>query len=1028
MRPQTITISAFGPFAGETIIDLAAFGNGLFLIAGPTGAGKTTVFDAITFALYGESSGGLRKPKMLRSDFASPHTETFVELAFTYRGQNYLIRRSPEYSRPKARGSGETLQPAKAELQLPDGQVLVNPTRVNEKIIEIMGVTLNQFTQIAMIAQGDFLKLIQASTDERSKIFSYIFDTKIYREFQERLKDRLREAEADYRESQISLAQYAEGLSLPPGIAPPAAPPLPEDLLALLDQLIEADAQQELASQRQLGLAGADLDAINGRLATLEEINRQRKALEESEQKLAGLEQQQPAIEHQAKLLDAAEHAAQLRALDQAAADQKRRRAELNQDIVALQAQQEEATPQLAALESALKQAEDEEPRRTRLRDKISIGTEQLASYDKLTVERQKLLAKEQELADAQKLFDALLENQKKLKRQKEQLKEAPEHLAAANNALTRLAGELQQATDAICREEKLNRDLSAWLAARQAYDQAQRQTAAATEELQAKSSHNASLLAAFLNGQAGLLAQQLQSGHPCPVCGAIDHPAPAQLPAAAPTRQDVDTAKAALDQAQAESERFSQAAATAKSELELRTHNLVEDSGYADLEMLQAELPGRLTTAQDKQPALLHQQDELTQQITTYRQEREQLANSEEQLAGLEARLAKGEPLVKQLGQEKDTLAGSCQALKDALPYPSRQAAEADIVNWQAELSAAEAGLKSAQDSLAEKKEAVAALRVRLEEKNMAQSQAARQALEAGQAFNTAIAAAGFNGEPDYRAAILSAEQITTLRQELQNYQTELASSRNLISQQHSALGNKQAADTTELLVQRQQLAEHKQVLAEADKEIYRRLAANRELKKQIQLTSEKASRLGADYARLRDLCQTANGQLTGKRRLSFERYIQATYFREIISEANKRLLTMSDGQYELLRREEGDGNAQMGLDIDIFDHWTGKRRDVRTFSGGESFMASLSMALGLADVIQRHAGGVQLDAMFIDEGFGTLDPETREKAMSILAQLAHGNRQVGIISHVSELAERIDKKLLVRKGTHGSSITQEY
>lgn len=1029
MRPLHITMSAFGPFAEPTNIDLAAFGNGLFLIAGPTGAGKTTVFDAITFALYGASSGRLREPKMLRSDFARPETETFVELAFSYRGQSYMIRRSPSYARPKMRGNGETLQPAKAELRLPDGQVLVMPARVDEKIIEIMGITLNQFTQIAMIAQGDFLQLLQARTEERSAIFRQIFDTSIYVAFQEKLKERARLLEAAWRESRAALEQYAASVSLAPDDTPPLpAPELPEDLLGLLERLIETDEQRQLASQQGLSALEADLSSLTGRLATTEETNRQINELQLAEQRLAQLQTQRQAIEAKTAELAAAERAAVLLPLAQRVAEQAEQRDRLAADIAVLQAGLEQDQPRLMALTAAAKQAEEQEPQRRELRDQISIGTERLAQYAKLSEARQNLADKERELAKAQELYQELLRQQEALKQQKQELKEAPAQLGAAEKELIRVQSELRQAGEEIHRAEKLAVDLQAWLKAGQAYRQAQRQTEAATAELQARSSRHAALLAAFFNGQAGLLARQLQPGAPCPVCGALDHPAPAQPPAAVPAKEAVDAAKTALDAAQRQSEGSSATAATCRLEWELRRSNLLADSGYDDADTLQAELPARLQAAQEKEASLLRRQEELRRQIEASEQGCRDLANAEEQLVGLETRLAKGEAVVRQLGQEKDLLRGKSEALAAALPHADQAAAAAELDRLRRELSGAEAALQAAADNLAAIKETIAAQQVRLAEKTAAQSQAAGRAQQAAEEFAAGIAAAGFGGEPAYIAAIRQPERIAALRQELQDYRTEIATTEDTIKRQREALGGKKAADITELLAEQRQLSERKAAMEEADKQIYSRLQANRGLKKQVQTKNADAARLSAEYARLRDLAQTANGQLPGKRRLSFERYIQATYFQEIINEANRRLLAISDGQYELLRREDGEGNAQMGLDIDIFDHWTGKRRDVRTFSGGESFMASLSMALGLADVIQRYAGGVQLDAMFIDEGFGTLDPETREKAMSILSQLAQGQRQVGIISHVGELAERIDKKLLVRKGRNGSSISQEY
>ncbi|MBS1348206.1 MAG: SMC family ATPase, partial [Firmicutes bacterium] len=264
----------------------------------------------------------------------------------------------------------------------------------------------------------------------------------------------------------------------------------------------------------------------------------------------------------------------------------------------------------------------------------------------------------------------------------------------------------------------------------------------------------------------------------------------------------------------------------------------------------------------------------------------------------------------------------------------------------------------------------------------------------------------------------------IKTLREDIANHKTELAKINALIEGLQKNLQDKTLEDITLLNNQRQQLVAIKEQLDIEDKEIYSRLSNNKNCLANIQAYQEKYTAVGQQLAQMLDLAKTANGQLTGKRKLSFERYIQAVYFQQIITEANKRLLMMTDGQYQLLRREEGYGNSQMGLDLDILDHLTGKKRDVRTLSGGESFHASLAMALGLSDIIQRYSGGVQMDTMFIDEGFGSLDSDSLEKAINILNQLSGNNRLIGIISHVSELRERIDRQLIVSKSAVGSTV----
>jgi len=1038
MRPLKLTMSAFGPFAGETRVDLAAFGNsGLFLISGDTGAGKTTVFDAITFALYGVSSGGIREPKMLRSDFAAPEQKTFVELEFTYRDRNYTIRRSPEYLRPKAKGQGVTLQTAEAQLTLPDGKTLTAIRQVNEKIEEIMGINLSQFTQIAMIAQGDFIKLIQAKTEDRSAIFRRIFDTRIYLEFQDKLKEKAALLKDEYEDLHKSIIQYARGISFE--AEHPLALQLRDliesetlfdlgELLALLDQLIGEDREEEAAVQKGKDDLDRVIARVDGEIATIEEINKQLAALTEAESRQVELEALMPQEEEKRESLVAAEKAAEILHLENSKKEKAKQLELLSTDIFRLQENLTQATPLLLHLEEVAKKATSDEPRRKELSAKIINLEKKLSEYQKLAALNEARDAKEKELEHGRGGYQKLEQEQTQLLQEKTDLDVALAQLGNVEAGGARIKSELEQAQFAVLREEKLAKDLAARGETVKALQDAQNKAVKTTALLTEMSAAYGQTLAAFLNNQAGILADRLEEGAPCPVCGSPNHPKPAIKPAEDYSKEMVDAAKNTLDTAGRESERLSAEAASLNAKLALQEQNLIENSGESDLPTLVKTLPERIKTARTLESSLQKQWEYLIRQAEISREKTAALSEVENRIADIAERLKNGAKYLEEQALTLNSLTSQCQTLAETLSYPGKTEAETALAGLREALARAEALFNTANLNYENKKRETEALTVRIAENESMLSQTKIQFEEAKTGYLSGLENGGFPDGPAYRAALIPPDQMKILREALSRYDTERATVAALIANQRKALVGKSASDSTALQIRRVELIIQREAAETSAKRIYNRIVTNQSSREKLHSVNRKFTGTGADYARMRDLAQTANGQLKGKRRLSFERYIQAAYFHQIISEANIRLGVITDGQFQLMRRDEGEGSAQMGLDMDILDHWTGKRRDVRTLSGGESFKAALAMALGLSDVIQQYAGGVRLDAMFIDEGFGALDSESLEKAIGILNQLSGNNRLVGIISHVGELGGRIDKKLIVKKDIQGSRVIQEY
>lgn len=915
MRPVKLVMSAFGPYAGRTTLDLEKLGeSGLYLITGDTGAGKTTIFDAITFALYGEASGSSREPGMLRSQYAAPDTPTEVELTFRYGGQDYRVRRNPEYERPKARGAGTTKQAAGAELYRPDGTVLTRPREVNRAIVDLIGLDRDQFTRIAMIAQGDFLRLLLASTEERKKIFQKLFGTERYSVLQNRLKEAAAALGRQCDELSAGLGQYIGGIRCadtdPRGVTLAQAQSGElglADVTALLEQLIETDAAGQADLEQKQTAAQAEQDAITAQLARAGEWERWERQLAETEQQLA--------------LAETALAAG--RAKMEAENARQPRRTELAGEAAAL-------TAQLPAY------AEREEKEKAiAARDKQLAAARQAQERMQQALETlQAALAKEK--AEQQTLTDAGA-------RQAE-LQARQETLRARQQALAQLAGDMQALKDLQQQMKQAQAD----------YQQAS--TAADAARARYESQYKA-----YLDAQAGILAETLAENTPCPVCGALHHPNPARRPAAAPTKAELDRYKGQADQADRARARASDAAGqyvgSFREKKAALTRKGAELTGAQDL----AALPQALTAARQAAAA---EQAELDAALAAARQQTARKACLEADIPQKEA--AERENAAKIAAQQQEI------AMQQARQQADRARAEqlAGTLAF-ADRAAAEARVKALQDE-------AAAL-------EQAQQQAARDYAAQDKAV------AGLQAARD------------TARQNLQG---------------------REKIDTAALTQRAEALQAARQRLEKARRETAARLDANRAAQQGI---GEKASALAAAEEKRRwvkALSDTANGTLAGKDKIMLETYVQMACFDRIIARANTRFMVMSAGQYELVRRQSAENRqSQSGLELDVIDHYNGSRRSVKTLSGGESFQASLSLALGLSDEVQSTAGGIRLDTMFVDEGFGSLDEEALRQAIQALAGLAEGNRLVGIISHVAELKEKIDRQILVKKEKSGGS-----
>ncbi len=917
MRPLKLKFSAFGPYANVTELDLEKLGiGGLYLITGDTGAGKTTIFDAITYALYGAASGNNRESSMLRSKYADPNTPTEVELVFSNGGKTYTVRRNPEYERAKSRGEGTTVKKADAELIMPDGKVIAKQKDVDAAIREIVGVDRNQFAQIAMIAQGDFLKLLLAETKERQAIFREIFKTGYYQVLQERLKAESGTLGRLCDEARLSVQQYVSGILCEADDAlsievekAKAGQMMTADVLELIAILIQNNEQVKAELQSELAALEKEIEKVNAELTKAAEYEKSRLDLVQA---LADKEQKLPLLDLRKKELDG----------------QRARKPELEamqKQIAQIQAQ----LPEYDVLDATLRALEKSAQQ---LKTDTENKSVKAAEIEALNVEAAKLEQELKAVSSAGEERQRHLAEQEKLQKQRNELTELVKWI----NGLA---------------------DLKAKLAAAQA--EYQTESAAANELMQRYNALNK----AFLDEQAGILADTLTDGLPCPVCGSLSHPNKASKAANAPTEAELKVAKEAAEQAQTKVVAASEKA-----------------SG----------LNGRVTTGTDyvaKQSAELLGD---TGGVPANEKASQLIKNAEEKLSAIDGKIKSTDTAIARKAELERLIPEKESKLKHA---------EAELVDLDKSIAA-----DSIKLSECEKQALTIQQKLKFAGKSDAESKI--------KALNEEIAVAN--------AAL---EQADKSFRECEMAITELNAK---IEQLNKTLASVVAVDTEVLNEKKRELTVNKAKLNEKQTAVSTRIDTNKRAAENISAKAADLGKLENRWTWIKALSNTANGNLSGKEKFMLETYIQTTFFDRIIRRANRRFMVMSDGQYELKRREAADNfRSQSGLELDVIDHYNGSLRSVKTLSGGESFKASLSLALGLSDEIQSNAGGIRLDTMFVDEGFGSLDGESLQHAIKALSSLTDGNRLVGIISHVDELKEKIDKQIIVTKDkVNGSQV----
>lgn len=868
MKPLYLKMQAFGPYARCTEIDFSRLKEGVFLITGDTGSGKTSIFDAISFALFGTVSGGKdrKSTKTLRSDFAKAEDKTFVEFEFSYRGKVYKVERVPEYTRAKKSGTGQTKEVADATLTMPDGKVYTGVDKVTEKIIEEIGVDQGRFSQIAMIAQGDFRKILTEKSKDRAELFRKIFDTSDYEEFQRKLAEKLSQAE---NERKSAIERIKERLSAVINDEESEYYTLVEEakekmydpsvMCEVLKKVYKEDRGKTLVCEKEIEDAQGKLNDIHLKINNANEINAALTRLNTLRLNLEALKAKEVEIKDKTAVLDKAEKASGVKAVCDKLDFVTKKHGETKTNISQVAERLKRAESEHVAAKELFEKESEKEPQTQTLKERRAVIASLLPDVKSLS-EKKKSIAKNEE-------------------------------------EYRILKAESDQLTDR----------------------------------------YNA-IRGKYFDNLAGVIGKELKAGEPCPVCGSTEHPHVAPLSEEV-SREDMEKA-------------------------ERRANATIGVLGE------KAAALGKLKGEYD---ALLKRLSE----------------NGEIDVNDIDSSVLKMEKLLNELKTEIDKNEKALEHAREA------------VVRFESALAAIKGEKAALEASLADTQKEIVSLTAD---------------------FEKALDDKGFDSREEFEKCIMDEKNMKAIKAEITLYEKSVSENTAAIKEGEIVTGGKTWIDTSSLLEE-----ENVWTAEKAQKNVLRdklrfKIDTNLNIYNALVKEGENSKNAENAYIAIKELSDTANGKVSGNK-ITFEAYIQQYYFNLIVEKANKRLEKMTGGRFYLETKSGGGTKGQGGLDLEVFDNNTGKKRDVSTLSGGEGFMASLSLALGLSDMIQEKNGGIRLDTLFIDEGFGTLDAAHLEKAVGILSTLSGNDRLVGIISHVSELKEKIDKKIVVKKLADGSS-----
>lgn len=894
MKPLKLILSAFGPYKDKKEVDFTQLGNnGIFLITGDTGAGKTTIFDGISFALFGESSTSSRETSSLRSKFADENSETLVELTFLHQNKEYKIIRNPSYSIPKKRGEGKTTKQPDATL-IYDDKIITGIKNVNEKIIEILGITNKQFKQISMLAQGEFIKILHATSDERKNIFRKIFNTEIFDQITTKLNEIYKNNKDEIEYLKTEFITNSNNIILEDNSIYLNKNDLTKErineIINLLEKELEVNIEQNKNIDNKLNLNNQEYKNLETSIKNIDDNNKRILNLNTLKQEKISLDNQEKDINLTKEII-------------------------IKNNKILREVQPVEINIQ--KLENDFKE----------LIIKINQKKEYINKEEELV---KNISEKEQNINLLKPLLDKyneIINNQK-----------------SYADILLNVEEILLYYKDKKVLDETYLKNYEVYL----------------NLDLEYKKEDDK-----YFRNQAGILAKKLNENEPCPVCGSYNHPQIAKIETFVLTKEQLDIKKKEVEKKYIEINEIKRNISVINSKIDL-VNRKINCQNEEDVNNLNNELKQKNEIINKEKISIIKQFNEIYNMITSSK-------------------------------TNIDTF--NLFEFKDNFNKENNQTIE-DLQSNKRLLDEYQKSLKELEENINKEKKYL----------------------------SNKIQNLGFKDNEEYLKNILSESKISELETRIKKYEQDLITNKTKIEELEKTLVVKEIIDLTKEKEKLNLKEEELNKLKKEKQSVYSIYDNNLKIKHKLEVTSKKLIEYMNKFSTYEDLYKLSSGIIPGKRRISFEQYVQATYFDMVLQEANLRFQNMTDGRFKLLRKETSDSlNAKFALDLDVYDEYNGSRRDVKSLSGGESFKAALSLALGLSDIIQNYSGGISIDTLFIDEGFGSLDQESREQAINTLNLISNNNKLIGIISHVSELKERIDKKIIISKTKNGSEIKIE-
>ena len=1034
MRPIKLTISAFGPYASKQVIDFEELkGRNIFVISGKTGAGKTTIFDAISYALYGEASGESRETDSLRSHFADDNTETYVELEFELRGERYIVNRVPKQKKKRVRGDGYTEKTADATLILPDGKVITKVKNVTDKIIEILGITREQFKQIVMLAQGEFKKLLLADSVEREGIFRKIFNTYDFEKIQAELKDKAANLSKNRTKSKHEMEINLKNIKGEHDIVIDEYVDFPLVIEKLKD-LLERDNNIYKTLNEEGKEVDNKLQVKNQEKAIIETNNNLLKEKEIITKALEELLSKEDEYKNKAKAIIDGKNAKEVKYIEDKLIETTKKLTKREEDynlslknIDSLKLEQEEANKLLQIEES--KECD---------REKLSVEINNLNKLEEKIIELDSLNNKVMHLKQSAENSKLQIINNKKeteeLKKSKEEKELQLKDIATLETKKVELESDIKIKNKTLDEVRELFKVIRSFQNTYIEHNNKAKEYKEFEVEYKKVKENYEKMDDLYKKEQAGILASKLQENEPCPVCGSTNHPNKATIKEnlKIPTKYELKVAKENLDKLEKENlekinnlttlnsnkttyleqvnNHLSMLSATLNIDktFNSETAKVVKNLG-TELKSVIDKLKDELLKVIDKISLKEKIEKELNLITTTINEREQSLIKLEECEKNYTTELTQNITKIDEYKKEIPENITDLKTLNNLIEVKTKE------LNISKEKLAK---LRLENEKLAKKLEGENSTS---KEINKSIEELKLEIANNQTNFNEAIKEEGFDNIEDYENAKLKISMVEVLEKEVENYNSELK----LTKAKREDIINKTKdivfMDITTIDEEIKSIQENKKELEGKLRDLHSIIDNNKTVLKNVENLNIEFKEIEEEYKVVGELADLANGKKAPY--ISFERYILAAYFEDIIDAANLRLEKMTGDRFSLIRKtSKSKGAGQKGLELEIYDNYTDSSRDVSSLSGGESFKASLSLALGLSDVVQENAGGVSLDTMFVDEGFGTLDPQSLDNAIDSLLELQRGGRLVGIISHVEELKERVEAKLEVVSTSKGS------